>query len=141
ATPIDHSQHRPSTIAAASDRILGTNKRRAHVPDCIVERSGRVMVIKFNRPERMNSLGGTLLSEFNAAILEGRADDSVRAIVVTGESRAWCAGADLQAMGSGTPNPNSARWNTIDPIGEVGRTVLNIRNADKPIIASVNAVN
>jgi 2-(1,2-epoxy-1,2-dihydrophenyl)acetyl-CoA isomerase len=110
------------------------------VPDCIVERERGVMVIKFNRPERMNSLGGTLLSEFNAAILEGRADDSVRAIVVTGEGRAWCAGADLQAMGSGTPNPNSARWNTIDPIGEVGRTVLNIRNADKPMIAAVNGV-
>jgi 2-(1,2-epoxy-1,2-dihydrophenyl)acetyl-CoA isomerase len=110
------------------------------VPDCIVERERGVMVIKFNRPERMNSLGGTLLSEFNAAILEGRADDSVRAIVVTGEGRAWCAGADLQAMGSGTPNPKSARWNTIDPIGEVGRTVLNIRNADKPMIAAVNGV-
>ena len=110
------------------------------MPDCIVERERGVMVIKFNRPERMNSLGGTLLSEFNAAILEGRADDSVRAIVVTGEGRAWCAGADLQAMGSGTPNPKSARWNTIDPIGEVGRTVLNIRNADKPMIAAVNGV-
>jgi 2-(1,2-epoxy-1,2-dihydrophenyl)acetyl-CoA isomerase len=110
------------------------------VPDCIVERERGVMVIKFNRPERMNSLGGTLLSEFNAAILEGRADDSVRAIVVTGAGSAWCAGADLQAMGSGTPNPNSARWNTIDPIGEVGRTVLNIRNADKPMIAAVNGV-
>jgi 2-(1,2-epoxy-1,2-dihydrophenyl)acetyl-CoA isomerase len=43
-------------------------------------------------------------------------------------------------MGSGTPNPKSARWNTIDPIGEVGRTVLNIRNADKPMIAAVNGV-
>lgn len=108
--------------------------------DCIVERSGGVMVIKFNRPERMNSLGGTLLAEFNAALLEGRSDDRVRAFVVTGEGRAWNAGADLQAMGSGTPNPNSVRWNAIDPIGEVGRTVLNIRNSDKPTIAAVNGV-
>jgi len=98
------------------------------------------MIIRFNRPERMNSLGGTLLSEFNAALLEGRADDSVRAFVVTGEGRAWNAGADLQAMGAGTPNPASQRWNTIDPIGEVGRTVLNIRYADKPTIAAVNGV-
>lgn len=108
--------------------------------DCIVERSGGVMVIRFNRPERMNSLGGTLLSEFNAALLEGRADDTVRAFVVTGEGRAWNAGADLQAMGTGTPNPASQRWNAIDPIGEVGRTVLNIRYADKPTIAAVNGV-
>ena len=108
--------------------------------DCIVERVGGLMVIKFNRPERMNSLGGTLLAEFNAALLEGRSDDRVRAFVVTGEGRAWNAGADLQAMGTGTPNPNSVRWNAIDPIGEVGRTVMNIRNSDKPTIAAVNGV-
>ena len=110
------------------------------MPDCIVERQGGVMVITFNRPERMNSLGGTLLADFNAALLEGRSDDSVRAFVVTGAGRAWNAGADLQAMGSGQPNPNSVRWNAIDPIGEVGRTILNIRNCDKPTIAAVNGV-
>jgi 2-(1,2-epoxy-1,2-dihydrophenyl)acetyl-CoA isomerase len=108
--------------------------------DCIVERIDGVMVIKFNRPERMNSLGGTLLKEFNEALLEGRSDDRVRAFVVTGEGRAWNAGADLQAMGSGTPNENSRRWNALDPIGEVGRTILNIRYADKPTIAAVNGV-
>ncbi len=110
------------------------------MPDCIVERDGNVMVIRFNRPERMNSLGGTLLAEFNAALVEGRSDDRVRAFVITGEGRAWCAGADLQAVGSGTPNPNSARWNAIDPIGEVGRTILNLRSCDKPTIAAVNGV-
>jgi 2-(1,2-epoxy-1,2-dihydrophenyl)acetyl-CoA isomerase len=108
--------------------------------DCIVERIDGVMVIKFNRPERMNSLGGTLLKEFNEALLEGRSDDRVRAFVVTGEGRAWNAGADLQAMGSGAPNENSRRWNALDPIGEVGRTILNIRYADKPTIAAVNGV-
>ena len=110
------------------------------MPDVIVERAGGALVLTLNRPERMNSLGGTLLSDFNAALLEGRADDSVRAIVVTGAGRAWCAGADLQAMGSGTPNENSKRWNALDPIGEVGRTVLNIRHVDKPMIAAVNGV-
>ena len=111
--------------------------------DCIVERADGVMIIKFNRPERMNLLGGTLLSEFNEALLEGRNDDRVRAFLVTGEGRAWNAGADLQAMGGsggGQRNENSQRWNTIDPIGDVGRTVLNIRGADKPTIAAVNGV-
>ncbi len=109
--------------------------------DCIVERTDGVMVIKFNRPERMNSLGGTLLAEFNAALLEGRADDRVRAFVVTGEGRAWNAGADLQAVGSGgAANEHSKRWNAVDPIGEVGRTILNLRACDKPTIAAVNGV-
>ncbi len=47
------------------------------MPDVIVERAGGVLVLTLNRPERMNSLGGTLLSEFNSALLDGRADDSV----------------------------------------------------------------
>lgn len=110
------------------------------MPDCIVERQGGVMVITFNRPERMNSLGGTLMAEFNAALLEGRNDDSVRAFVITGAGRAWNAGADLQAAGSATPAPGSIRWNALDPIGEVGRTILNIRSCDKPTIAAVNGV-
>src|SRR5215216_3656616 len=123
----------------AADRTQSGQEHQS-MSDCIVERVGGVMVIKFNRPERMNSLGGTLLAEFNAALLEGRADDRVRAFVVTGEGRAWNAGADLQAMGTGKPNPNSVRWNAIDPIGEVGRTVMNIRHSDKPTIAAVNGV-
>lgn len=110
------------------------------MPDVIVERAGSTLVLTLNRPERMNSMGGTLLPDFNAALLEARADDRVRAIVVTGAGRAWCAGADLQAIGSAATNENSKRWNALDPIGEVGRTVLNIRQVDKPMIAAVNGV-
>lgn len=73
------------------------------MPDCLVERDGPVMVLTFNRPERMNSMGGTLLADFLAAIDEGRRDDRVKAFVVTGAGRAWCAGADLQAIGAGGP--------------------------------------
>lgn len=46
------------------------------------------MVIRFNRPERMNSMGGTLLADLNAALDDARTDDRVRAIIITGEGRA-----------------------------------------------------
>ena len=108
--------------------------------DCIVETTDGVMLIRFNRPEPMNAMGGTLLAELNAAFIEGRRDDRVRAFVVTGEGRAWCAGADLapDGMGSGAnQNPRAAK---LDDIGEVGRTVLNLYNAGKPTIAAVNGV-
>lgn len=110
------------------------------MPDCLVERDGPVMVVTFNRPERMNSMGGTLLSEFLAALEEGRRDDRVKAFVVTGAGRAWCAGADLQAMGAGGGNEHARRFAALDDIGDVGRVVLAMHHCDKPLIAAVNGV-
>ncbi|WP_322795839.1 enoyl-CoA hydratase/isomerase family protein [Tepidiforma sp.] len=110
------------------------------MPDCLVERHGPVMLITFNRPERMNAMGGTLLPEFLAALTEARRDDRVRAVVVTGAGRAWCAGADLQAMGSSGAPEHERRFNAVDDIGEVGRIVLAIDSCDKPLIAAVNGV-
>lgn len=99
------------------------------------------MLIRFNRPERMNAMGGTLLAELNAAFEQGRRDDRVRAFVVTGEGRAWCAGADLMPDGFGSAgDPNGRRFAALDAIGEVGRTVLNLYGAEKPTIAAVNGV-
>lgn len=98
------------------------------------------MLIRFNRPDKMNAMGGTMLTEMNEAIQEGQRDDRVRAFVVTGEGRAWCAGADLQAMGSAKPDENSRRFAALDAIGEAGRTIQNVYRADKPTIAAVNGV-
>lgn len=107
--------------------------------DCIVETSDGVMVIRFNRPEKMNAMGGTLMQEFDAAIAEGNANDDVKAFVVTGEGRAWCAGADLTAMGGrGGEQPNR-RAAALERVGP-GRTVLALHYSEKPTIAAVNGV-
>lgn len=106
--------------------------------DCIVETVDGVRVVRFNRPERLNAIGGTLLAELKEAFDSGRDDDRVRAFVVTGEGRAWCAGADL-AGDATAANPNP-RATSMDDIGEYGRTVLSIYHANKPSIAAVNGV-
>jgi 2-(1,2-epoxy-1,2-dihydrophenyl)acetyl-CoA isomerase len=102
------------------------------------------MLIRFNRPERLNTLGGTLLAELNAALDAGNADDSIRAFVVTGEGRGWCAGADLGPVNAAGSAPRAVPANprvaAVDLVGEVGRTILNIYNSDKPVIAAVNGV-
>ena len=111
------------------------------MPDVIVERHDRVMLLRFNRPERMNAMGGTLMPEFMAAIEEGTKDDGVGALVVTGEGRAWCAGADLEDAGqrqqSGSaPRRRSSQLDTMGP----GRSILAIYKSGKPMIAAVNGV-
>ncbi|MFN2376889.1 MAG: enoyl-CoA hydratase-related protein, partial [Candidatus Binatia bacterium] len=58
-----------------------------------------VAVLTLNRPDRMNAFTNTMLQEMIEAIREANRDDSVRAIVVTGAGKAFCAGADLGAGG------------------------------------------
>lgn len=58
-------------------------------------RSDRVGVLTLNRPDRLNALSTGLARELADAIETVRIDDSVRAIVVAGEGRAFCAGADI----------------------------------------------
>lgn len=109
------------------------------MPDVIVERHDRVMLLRFNRPARMNAMGGTLMRELLEAIEEGVHDDGVGAFVVTGEGRAWCAGADLEDAGQrqergGAP---ASRAGELDALGP-GRSILAIHGCGKPTVAAVN---
>ena len=61
----------------------------------ITEKHGRVGVIKFNRPDRLNALHATMSAETRQQIEEWNVDPAIGAIVLTGEGRAFCAGADM----------------------------------------------
>ncbi|HVQ51708.1 MAG TPA: enoyl-CoA hydratase-related protein, partial [Mycobacterium sp.] len=58
-------------------------------------RDSGVAVLTLNRPERMNGWGGGLATTFYSRLDDAEADPDVRAIVVTGNGRAFCAGADM----------------------------------------------
>lgn len=112
------------------------------MPDVIVERHDRVLLLRLNRPERMNAMGGALMPELMDGIEEGTKDDGVGAIVVTGEGRAWCAGADLEATGQRRESgdaPPQRRSQQLDTMGP-GRSILAIYKSGKPMIAAVNGV-
>lgn len=66
----------------------------------IVNRSGHVATVTLNRPEAMNALSRTMRIQFWNALQELADDDSVRAIVLTGAGRAFCAGLDLKELGT-----------------------------------------
>ena len=56
-----------------------------------------VLTLTLHRPDKLNAFTGQMMFEMIAAFDKADADDDVRAIVVTGEGRAFCAGADLSA--------------------------------------------
>ena len=66
---------------------------------CILtETQGRVGRITLNRPKQLNALSPTLMQELGAALLGFDADDGVGAIVITGNEKAFAAGADIGAI-------------------------------------------
>jgi enoyl-CoA hydratase/carnithine racemase len=56
---------------------------------------GSLMVVTLNRPEKLNAYTGQMGAEITDAFQRADADDNVRAIIVTGSGRAFCAGADV----------------------------------------------
>lgn len=101
-------------------------------------RDSGVAVVTFNRPERMNGWGGGLAAGFYACLDKAEADPDVRAIVVTGSGRAFCAGADmgdLSSIGSATV----ADAGDTDLSAVVGdRHPLFVTTLRKPVIAAIN---
>ena len=60
-----------------------------------LEKENLVATIRLNRPDAMNALNPDLLEEFSAAVTDVEGDDGIKALVIRGEGRAFCAGADL----------------------------------------------
>ncbi|MCI0846223.1 MAG: enoyl-CoA hydratase/isomerase family protein [Chloroflexi bacterium] len=63
-----------------------------------LEKENAVATIRLNRPDALNALSPELLQEFSAAVADVRDDQSIKALVVRGEGRAFCSGADMIAM-------------------------------------------
>lgn len=64
----------------------------------IIEKRGQVGVIKLNRPEALNALNGQLMEELTQAIDELESDDKIGALIITGNEKAFAAGADIKDM-------------------------------------------
>jgi len=95
-----------------------------------VTRDGAVQTITLNRPEVFNAFNRALHAALRDALKEAR-DPEVRAVVVTGAGRGFCAGQDLKEFGEAGDVGDSLRA-TYHP------NVLAIRALEKPVIASVN---
>src|SRR5215213_8283664 len=96
-----------------------------------------VLTLTLHRPDRMNAFTETMRAELIAAFDASDADDDVRAVIVTGEGRGFCAGADL---GAGGETFDWRKYQTSDevPRDTGGRVVLRIFDSKKPVIAAIN---
>jgi enoyl-CoA hydratase len=100
-------------------------------PFVLVERdeAGRVAVVRLNRPKQLNALNGQVMDQLCDALEELDRDDAIRCLVVTGNERAFAAGADIGEMANATPvdmlrSNRIAQWDRVRRIG-------------KPVIAAV----
>jgi 2-(1,2-epoxy-1,2-dihydrophenyl)acetyl-CoA isomerase len=94
-----------------------------------------VCTITLNRPEVFNSFNQKMAFALQDALKNAAANEEVRAIVITGEGKAFCAGQDLaEATDPNGPALQSIVKNHYNPIIELIRTI------EKPIIAAVNGV-
>jgi enoyl-CoA hydratase len=96
----------------------------------LAEVKGRVALVTLNRPKQLNALAPKLMQELGAALYGFDADDGVGAIVITGNDKAFAAGADIGAM-------KDFDFQHAYKSNYITRDWEHIRNVRKPVIAAV----
>lgn len=102
----------------------------------LVERRGAVAVLTLNRPERLNAFAAPLNRRLVALLAEIAHDPAVRAVVLTGAGRGFCAGADLKTM-AGADGVRDDDWGS--PRGMIDLPLL-LRDLPQPSVCAVNGV-
>ncbi len=110
-----------------------------------------IATLTLHRPDALNAFNLTMARELEQVFLTDARDDAVRAVVVTGSGRAFCAGMDLTATGnvfgldeSVTPTPEDLREHLTeapyhDGVRDTGgRVTLAIHSLPKPVVAAIN---
>jgi 2-(1,2-epoxy-1,2-dihydrophenyl)acetyl-CoA isomerase len=101
-----------------------------------VQRRGAATTIALDRPKAMNAADPQLAEDLLRALTEAAGDDAVRAVLLTGNGRAFCSGADLRAgfepTPEGHPNVQKALHERFHPI------IQTLREMPKPVVAAVN---
>ena len=103
------------------------------------EVDGAFLIVTLNRPDKLNAYTGQMGAEITQAFERADKDDSIRAVIVTGAGRAFCAGADVS--GGATSFDTSGQHGAgvfATPKAGGGRFVEAIFNCRKPSIAAIN---
>lgn len=103
--------------------------------EIIAETQGRVGVIRLNRPRRLNAWTDTMSGEITEQMRAWNEDDGIGAIVLTGEGRAFCAGADI---GNFAERVETNREGQGEQLHRGGHNLTTFIRQSKPTIAAIN---
>src|SRR5690349_8168340 len=108
-----------------------------------------VLTVTLDRPDKLNAFTVTMADELEQTFIEVNDDDEVRAVIVTGAGRAFCAGMDLSVPGNvfGLDEAREPRLADLDDLDNPGlsgvrdtggRVTLSVYRCRKPVIAAIN---
>ena len=109
-----------------------------HFETLLYEQRGMACWITLNRPEALNALNGQLIDELGHALDAAEADDTIRAAVLTGAGRAFCAGADLKYVRGILLGDDVEALRSF--MVRTGRMFDRVEAFEKPLIAAVNGI-
>ena len=95
-----------------------------------------IVTITLNRPERLNAFVGHMRRDLAETLEEAGSDPQVRAVIITGAGRTFCAGGDVHFMAELVERADTEEFARL--LGAARRVILAIRQMTKPVIASVN---
>ncbi|MFC5523141.1 enoyl-CoA hydratase/isomerase family protein [Polaromonas jejuensis] len=99
----------------------------------LFEKQGPVAIVTLNRPERLNAISGPMLDDMHDTFLRAQHDAEVKAIVLCGAGRAFCAGDDLKEFSEQTATAEGTS-NYVDRIQQVTRDIM---FSGKPVIGAI----
>jgi enoyl-CoA hydratase/carnithine racemase len=106
--------------------------------EVIYEVEAHVATITLNAPERMNTLGPELVAMLAQSLVDADEDPEVRAVILTGTGRAFCAGLDLRPRPPGTTSGSQRRGGNPTRLYLRDMPPAILATMDKPVIAAVN---
>ena len=113
-------------------------KAKNNSNEIIFEILGQVGIITLNRPERFNAITHPMLAELSRCLIECEKDDQVRAVVLTGAGRGFCAGLDLIDTSSGGIGSEEYLKSRVGLINLRDTPPMVMYRMDKPLICALN---
>ena len=110
-------------------------------PEVLYQVDGHVATVTLNRPHRRNAISARMLSELTEALEVAESDSAVRAVVLTGAGKGFCAGLDIKDAMAGTgigSESSKSSWTSLGAMRTRHLPTVVLAQMDTPVIAAIN---